>query len=70
MAKGHNLQLRYGPPLFHNFKQFDIKATMAHHPIIQKDMDELLAKDATELSTGGAGFYSNVFVAPKFTGVL
>ena len=58
MVKGHNLQLRYDPPLFHNFRQFNIKASPAHHFIIQKEMDELLAKGAIEQSTGGAGFSS------------
>ena len=43
---------------------------MSHHPIIQKVVDEQLAKDVIEPSTGGAGFYSNVFVVPKHTGIL
>ena len=38
--------------------------------IIQKEVDELLAKGAIEPSSGGAGFYSNVFVVPKHTGGL
>ena len=42
----------------------------AHHPVIQKEVDELLAKGAIEPSSGGAGFYSNVFVVPKHTGGL
>ena len=54
----------------HNFKQFNIKAAAAHHPIIQQELDELLAKGAIEPSSGSAGFYSNVFVVPKCTGVL
>ena len=33
-------------------------------------MDELLVKGATEPLTGGAGFYSNVFVVPMHTGCL
>ena len=41
---------------------------MAHHYIIQKEVDELLAKGANGPLTGGAGFYSNVFVVPKCTG--
>ena len=45
-------------PLFHNFRWFNTKATMAHHPIIQKEVDEMLAKYSTEPSTGGVGFYS------------
>ena len=40
---------------------------MAHHPIIQKEVDEILAKDVTEPCTGSASFYSNVFVVPKCT---
>ena len=42
----------------------------AHHPVIQKEVDELLAKGAIEPSSGGAGFYSSVFVLPKRTGGL
>ena len=37
---------------------------------IQKEVDELLAKGAIEPSSGGAGFYSSVFVVPKHTGGL
>ena len=33
-------------------------------------MDELLAKGVIEPSSGGAGFYSSVFVVPKHTGGL
>ena len=33
-----------------------------HHPIIQKEVDELLSKGAIEPSSGGAGFNSSVFV--------
>ena len=33
------------------------KATPSHYPIIQKWVDELLAKDAIETSTIGTGFY-------------
>ena len=44
---------------------------MAHHLIIQKDVDELLVKDASEPSTGGGtGFYWTVFVVHKNTGGL
>ena len=42
----------------------------AHHPVIQKEVDELLAKGAIEPSSGGASFYSSVFVVPKCTGGL
>ena len=37
---------------------------------MQREVDELLAKSAMERSTGDAGFYSNVFVVPKYTGCL
>ena len=43
---------------------------MAHCPIIQNEVDELLSKDAIKPSMGGAGFYSNVFFSPKYTGGL
>ena len=33
-------------------------------------MEELLSKGAPEPSSGGAGFYSSVFVVPKHTGGL
>ena len=65
MVQGHHLQLRYCPPLFHNFQWINIRATPAHHSISQKELGELLAKGAIEPSSGGAGFYSNIFVAPK-----
>ena len=58
------------PLLFHNFKWFNFKAAAAHHPITQKEVDDLLAKRAIEPSFGGAGFYSNVFDFPKYTGGL
>ena len=52
------------------FWHFDVKVSAAHHPVIQKEVDELLAKGAIEPSSGGAGFYSSVFVVPKCTGGL
>ena len=70
MVQGHHLQLRSHPPLFHNFRHFNVKVPAAHHPVIQKEVDELLAKGAIEPSSGGAGFYSSVFVVPKRTGGL
>ena len=70
MVQGHHLQLRSHLPLFHSFWQFNVKAAAAHHPIIQKEVDELLPKGAIEPSSGGAGFYSSVFVVPKNTGGL
>ena len=47
-----------------------MKEAVAHHPIIQKEVDDLLPKGAIELSSGGAGFYSSVFVVPNSTGSL
>ena len=70
MVWGHHLQLWSHPPLFHNFQQFNVEAAAAHHPIIQKEVDELLAKGAIEPSSGGAGFYSSMFVVHKHTGGL
>ena len=70
MVQGHHLQLRSHPVLFHNFQLFNIKAAAPHHPIIQKEVDELLAKGAIEPSSGGAGFYSSVFVVPECTAGL
>ena len=58
------------PPLLCIFNWFNIKAATGHHPIIQEEVDELLAKGATEIYAAGAGFYSNVFVVPKPTGGL
>ena len=67
MVWGHHLQPRYHPPLFSNFWQFHVKAAAAYHPIIQKAVEELLAKGENEPSSGGAGFYSSVFVVSKHT---
>ena len=68
MVRGQNLQLRSCPPLFCNLRQFNIKVVAAHHPIILKEVDELLAKGAFEPSTGEFGFCCNIFVVPKHTG--
>ena len=57
-------------PLFHDFWHFNVKAAAAHHPVIQKEVNELLAKGAIEPFSGGAGFYSSMFVVPKHTGGL
>ena len=67
MVWGHHLQLKSHPPLFRYFRHFNVKAAAAHHPVIQKEVDELLPKGAIEPSSGGAGFYSSVFVVPKHT---
>ena len=42
----------------------------AHDPNIQKEVDEVLAKGVIKPSSGGAGFYSSVFVVPMCTGGL
>ena len=34
MVWGHHLQLRYCPPLFHNFWQFNVKVAAADHLIV------------------------------------
>ena len=70
MVWGHHLQLRFRPPLFCDFQHFNVKVAAAHHSVIQKEVDELLAKGAIEPSSGGAGFYSSMFVVPKCTGGL
>ena len=70
MVQGHHLQLKSCPPLFCDFRHFNVKAAAAHHPVIQKEVDELLAKGAIEPSSSGAGFYSSMFVVPKHTGGL
>ena len=61
MGKGHHPYLRCHSTLFHNFKWFNIRAAIAYHPVIQKEVDELLDKGVIEPSTGGSGFCSNVF---------
>ena len=70
MVWGHYLQLRSHPPLFCDFWQFNVKAAAVHHPVSQREADELLAKGTIEPSSGGAGFYSSMFVVPKCTGGL
>ena len=70
MVWGHHLQLRSHPPLFHDFWHFNVKAVAAHHSVIQREVDELLAKGTIEPSSGGAGFYSSMFVVPKLMGAF
>ena len=70
MVGGHHLLLRFPHPLFHNFWQFSVKVAAAHHPNIQKEVDELLSKGVIEPSFGGVGFYHSVFVVAKHTGGL
>ena len=60
MVQGHHLQLRSHPPLFCDFWCFNVRVAAAHHPVIQKEVDELLAKGAIEPSSGVAVFYSSV----------
>ena len=67
---GHHLQLRSHSLLFCDFWCFNIKVAAAHHPVVQKEVDELLAKGAIEPSSGGTGSYSSMFVVPKCTGGL
>ena len=39
-----------GPTLLlHNFRWFIIRAPMAHHPLIQEEVDEILGKDDNEV---------------------
>ena len=68
MVQGHHLQLSLCLAFFCNFRLFNGKAAAAHHPIIQNEVDDLLAKGTTEPSSGGAGYCSSVFVVPKHTG--
>ena len=70
IVKVHHPQLMWNPPLFHNFKWFNITAARSHHPIIQKEVGGLLAKGAIEPSMDGDWFYSKVFVVPMNTGSL
>ena len=65
MVKGQHLQLSH-PPLFYNFKWSNIKVAAAHHPVIQKEVNKLLAKGTTEPFDGAAGIYSNVYMVPKY----
>ena len=59
MVKGPHIQLRWHPPVFHNFTWFNIMAAITHDLIIQ-EVNELLAKGSTEACMGGAGFYSTL----------
>ena len=68
MVWGHHLQLRSHPPLFHDFWHFNVQAVAAHYSVIQREVDDFLAKGAIEPSSGGAGFYSSMFEVPKHTG--
>ena len=61
MVKGLPLQPRCWTPWFCNFRHLNIKATPAHHSIIQNEVDKLLAKGAIETSTGGIGFTQTYF---------
>ena len=49
--------------------RFVLNMVWGHH-LIQREVDELPAKGAIEPSSGGAGFYSSMFVVPMCTGGL
>ena len=68
MVRGHYVQLRCHLPLCHDFSQLNIKQALAHHPIIQNEVNELLTKGTIEQSAGGAFLHSNIFVVPKHNG--
>ena len=51
-------------------KWFSSSASAAHDPIMQKEVDELLAKGVWEPLTGGARFYSYGSVVPQCTSAL
>ena len=70
MVQGHHLQLQLHPPLLCNFCQFNVKVATTHHPIMQKEVDEMLAKGVIEPSSGGVGFYSRMFLVAKHIGPL
>ena len=61
VVQGHHLQLRSHPPLFSDFQHFNVKVGAAHYPVIQREVDELLAKGAIEPSSQSAGFYSSLY---------
>ena len=61
--------LKCCPPLFNNYNQFNIKASVTYHPSIQREVDGLLAKGDIRPSTL-AGFFLNVFVVNRQTGTL
>ena len=58
LVKGDHCLLRCYPLLFCKFKQFNIRAALGCHLVIQKEDDELLAKGAIEPSTDGAALYT------------
>ena len=60
MVKHHHLQFRCHVPLFYKSTWFNITAAMAHHPIIQKEGNELLPKGSIESWMGASGFYSTL----------
>ena len=70
MVLSHCLQHWSCSLLFYDFQQFNVKAAAAHHPVIQREVDKLLAKGAIEPSSGGASFYCSMFMVPKHTGGL
>ena len=70
MVKHHCLKVRYCLPLFWKLKCYNIKAALAHHPVIQKEVNGQLVKGATEPSTVGTDFVAetkhiNLFIKDK-----
>ena len=56
MVQGDLHQLKCHPLLFINLNHFYIKAASTH-PVIQKEVYELLVSDATEPAIGAGSFY-------------
>ena len=70
VVKGHHLSLRAWFALLCNFHWFIIKASIVYHPVIQRELQELLAKgqlnhQVVELVTIPMGV-----VVPKWLGGL
>ena len=58
MGKGYHSQCVCHSTLFHDYKQFYIKALAAHHLVIQKKVSGLLVKGGIKPFTADAEFYS------------
>ena len=67
---GPHLQFRSHTLLFHSFKWFNIDTAKFHHPVMQKEVNGLLSRDAIELSADGAGFQEYAFAVSRHTGGL
>ena len=59
---GHHLQIKWSPPFLCDHKWYNIKAFLDHLYGLWEEFDEVLAKGAIELSTDGAGSYSDGFL--------